>query len=59
MSKGFGLEKLREQRREVLTMLKLSDDIDDFKRLYEKRFGQMDAQWSFFPEFRRGYTASR
>ena len=48
LSKGFGIEKLREQRQEVLTMLKLSDDIDDFKRLYEKRFGPMDAQWSFF-----------
>lgn len=48
LSKGYGLEKLREQRQEVLTMLKLSDDIDDFKRLYEKRFGPMDAQWSFF-----------
>lgn len=48
LSKGFGLEKLREQRQEVLTMLKLSDDIDDFKRLYERRFGPMDAQWSFF-----------
>lgn len=48
LSKGFGLEKLREQRQEVLTMLKLSDDIDDFKRLYEKRFGPMDAQRSFF-----------
>lgn len=48
LSKGFGLEKVREQRQEVLTMLKLSDDIDDFKRLYEKRFGPMDAQWSFF-----------
>ena len=48
LSKGFGLEKLREQRQEVLTMLKLSDDIDDFKRLYEKRFGPMDSQWSFF-----------
>lgn len=34
LSKGYGLEKLREQREEVLTMLKLSDDIDDFKRLY-------------------------
>lgn len=48
LSKGFGLEKVREQRQEVLTMLKLSDDIEDFKRLYEKRFGPMDAQWSFF-----------
>ena len=53
LSKGYGLEKLREQRQEVLTMLKLSDDIDDFKRLYEKRFGPMDAQWTFFPEFRK------
>lgn len=54
LSKGYGLEKVREQRQEVLTMLKLSDDIDDFKRLYEKRFGPMDSQWTFFPEFRKG-----
>lgn len=54
LTKGYGLEKVREQRQEVLTMLKLSDDIDDFKRLYEKRFGPMDAQWTFFPEFRKG-----
>ncbi len=54
LSKGYGLEKLREQRQEVLTMLKISDDIDDFKRLYEKRFGPQDDQWTFFPEFRKG-----
>ena len=48
LSKGYGLEKLREQRQEVLTMLKLSDNIDDFKRLYEKRFGSTDPQWDFF-----------
>jgi P63C domain len=54
LSKGYGLEKLRERRQEVLTMLKLSDDIDDFKRLYEKRFGPQDDQWTFFPEFRKG-----
>ncbi len=54
LTKGYGLEKLREQRQEVLTMLKLSDDIDDFKRLYEKRFGPMDAQWTFFAEFHKG-----
>jgi hypothetical protein len=34
-------------------MLKLAGDIEDFKRLYEKRFGPMDAQWSFCPEFRK------
>ncbi|MBX9615564.1 MAG: P63C domain-containing protein [Caulobacteraceae bacterium] len=53
LTKGYGLEKVREQRQEVLTMLKLSDDIDDFKRLYEKRFGPLDSQWTFFPEFRK------
>lgn len=49
----YGLENLREPRQEVPTMLKLSDDIDDFKRLYEKRFGPMDDQWTLFPEFRK------
>ncbi len=53
LTEGFGLEKVREQRQEVLTMLKLSDDIDDFKRLYEKRFGPMSAQLSMFPDFFR------
>jgi P63C domain len=51
LSKGYGLEKLRAQRQEVLTMLKLADDIDEFKRLYEKRFGPMDGQLSLFPDF--------
>lgn len=51
LTEGYGLEKLRAQRQEVLTMLKLSDDIDDFKRLYEKRFGPMDDQYSMFPDF--------
>lgn len=56
LNKGYGLEKMRAQRQEVLTMLKLSDDIDDFKRLYEKRFGASEDQWSFFPEFQKGRT---
>lgn len=51
LSKGYGLEKLRGQRQEVLTMLKLADDIDDFRRLYEKRFGPLDGQLSLFPDF--------
>ena len=28
-------------------MLRLSDDLDDFKRLYEKRFEPSDVQWTF------------
>lgn len=51
LSEGYGLEKVREQRQEVLTMLKIADDIDDFKRLYEKRFGPMSGQISMFPDF--------
>lgn len=51
LSKGYGLEKLREQRQEILTILKLSDDIADFRRLYEKRFGPLDDQYSIFPDF--------
>lgn len=51
LTKGYGLEKLREQRQEVLTMLKLADNIDDFKRLYEKRFGPLDGQHSMWPDF--------
>lgn len=51
LSKGYGLEKVRSQRQEVLTMLKLSDDIEDFRRLYEKRFGPLDGQLSLFPDF--------
>ena len=51
LTKGYGLEKLREQRQEVLTMLKLADSIEDFKRLYEKRFGPLDGQHSMRPDF--------
>lgn len=51
LKKGYGLEKLRAQRQEVLTMLKLSDNIEDFKRLYEKRFGPLDGQFTMFPDF--------
>lgn len=51
LKKGYGLEKLRAQRQEVLTMLKLSDNIEDFKRLYEKRFGPLDGQFTMFADF--------
>ena len=51
LSKGYGLEKLRHQRQEVLTILKLSDNIDDFRQLYEKRFGPIDNQLSLLPDF--------
>ncbi len=48
LDEGYGLEKLKEQRSEVLTLLKASDDIEEFRRLYEKRFGPLDGQYSLF-----------
>ena len=42
---------MREQRQEVLTILKLADDIDDFRRLYEKRFGPLNGQLRLLPDF--------
>ena len=51
LKKGYGLEKIRAQRQEVLTMLKLSDNINDLKTLYEKRFGPLDGQHTMFTDF--------
>ena len=51
LKKGYGLEKIRAQRQEVLTMLKLSDNINDFKTLYEKRFRPLDGQHTMFTDF--------
>ena len=51
LSEGYGLEQLRQQRQEVLTMLKLADDIEDFRRLFEKRFGPLSRQLSLGPDF--------
>ena len=54
LTKGYGLGTLRQQRQEVLTMLKMSDDIDDFKSFYEKRFGPLSRQLSLLPDFIKG-----
>ncbi len=51
LTKGYGLDKLRQQRQEVLTILKLADNIKDFKRLYEKRFGPLNRQLRLMPDF--------
>lgn len=40
---GYGLEKLRRQRQEIQTLVSVSDNISQFKRLFAKRFlGQHD-----------------
>lgn len=38
LSKDYGIEKLRLQVREVITLLKVSDTVNDFKKMFKKRF---------------------
>lgn len=38
MSQDYGIKKLRIQVREVLTLLKVSDSIAEFRKLFRKRF---------------------
>lgn len=38
MSKDYGIIKIRKQVADVITMLKLSDTIEDFKKMFKRRF---------------------
>lgn len=38
LSQGYGIEKLRRQVQEVMTLIKVSDTVSQFKRLFSKRF---------------------
>ncbi len=44
LSAGYGIEKLRIQMRETLTILKMSSNKDEFKTLYKKRFPEHTPQ---------------
>ena len=44
LSKDYGIEKLRLQVREVITLLKISDTVNEFKKLFKKRFPRKDDQ---------------
>lgn len=48
LSKDYGIEKLRIQVREILTLLKVSDTVNDFKKLFKKRFPQKGDQGDLF-----------
>ena len=45
---GYGLEKLKKQVSEVLTIAKISDNISQFKKLFRKRFPDANTQSEFF-----------
>jgi hypothetical protein len=46
LTQGYGIEKLKRQVNEVMTLIKVSDTISQFKRLFIKRFPQSGQQFS-------------
>jgi P63C domain len=50
LNEGYGIEKLKRQVNEVLTLIKVSDTINQFKKLFAKRFPQSGTQLSFLDE---------
>jgi len=50
LNEGYGIEKLKRQVSEVLTLIKVSDTIGQFKKLFAKRFPQSGTQLSFLDE---------
>jgi hypothetical protein len=50
LSEGYGIEKLKRQVGEILTLIKVSDTVGQFKRLFSRRFPQAGTQLSFLDE---------
>lgn len=50
LSEGYGIEKLKRQVQEVLTLIKVSDGVSQFKRLFVKRFPDGPTQPSLFDD---------
>lgn len=50
LSEEYGLEKLKLQVREVLTLMKVSDNVNQFKRLFAKRFPGIQPQLSLLED---------
>lgn len=50
LSLGYGIEKLKRQVQEVLTLMKISDSVSQFRRLFEKRFPAKGQQGRLFDE---------
>jgi P63C domain len=47
---GYGIEKLKRQVQEVLTLVKVSDSVVQFRRLFDKRFPQRGTQGRLFDD---------
>jgi hypothetical protein len=50
LTEGYGIEKLKRQVQEIMTLMKVSDSIAQFKKLFAKRFPQTGYQFSFLDD---------
>lgn len=50
LSEGYGIEKLKRQVSEILTLMKVSDTVAQFKKLFAKRFPAVGDQSDLFEE---------
>ena len=44
LSQGYGIEKLKRQMQEIMTLVAVSDSVVQFKKLFQKRFPQQGDQ---------------
>jgi hypothetical protein len=50
LNEGYGIEKLKRQVGEILTLIKVSDTVGQFKKLFARRFPQAGTQLSFLED---------
>jgi hypothetical protein len=50
LTEGYGIEKLKRQVQEVMTLLAVSDSVAQFKRFFHKRFPKSGTQMDFLDE---------
>ena len=50
LSQGYGIEKLKRQVGEIMTLLKVSDTVGQFRRLFGRRFPEAVVQRDFFDD---------
>jgi hypothetical protein len=50
LSLGYGIEKLKRQVGEIITLMKVSDNVGQFRRLFEKRFPKSGTQGRLFDD---------
>ncbi len=50
LTEDYGIEKLKRQVQEVMTLIAVSDTVSQFKRLFQKRFPQAGTQLDFLDD---------